>query len=418
MAPLPARFVRPAYEDASVLNLPATIGAALGVRTGWRTAPLAACGDAIMPRLDGHAPWDRVVLVLLDGFGWDRWTAAIGEEAAPLADRLDTLGGAVHRITSVAPSTTSVATTSLLGNGASPIEHGLVGFSARLRVPGLVANLLFWRPEHGPGGSLDAWGIAPETFVARPSIFAVLRAAGVAATAFMPTSIADSPLSRAAMQGAESYPWVNVDDALHGVAEWMHADAPRGFAYLYVPDLDTLSHRDGPEGGAGRASLASIAERLGAWLDATAAKARARTLVLMTADHGHAATPPEQAHTLQPGAPEDDAILQMLASPPGGEARHVYLYALAGAQRELEEACESRLGASFAVMSGEAAVDAGLYGPPERAHPDGRARIGDVVLLAKGGATFWWSAPDRFPLGMHGSLEPAEMYVPLVAFQV
>ena len=415
MVELPPRFVRPAYAGGSIVNLPATIGTALGCDGPW-IAPAVTAAEAVATELR----YDRVVLVLLDGLGWNRWRAAAGDAAAPLAERLDTFGGAAWRITSVLPSTTSVATTTLLGNGAAPIEHGLVGYSVRLPTPGLVANLLFWRPEHGPGatGSLEEWGVVPEQFLARPSIFTILEGAGVRTRAFMPAAIArGSPLTRASMPGVDGYAWVGLDDALHGLETWLGAQRDRAFAYLYVPDLDTLSHRDGPFGAAGRAALAGLAQRMGSWLDRVAAAGGGRTLVLITADHGHAATPVEQGWMLEDGTALGAATLDMLSYPPAGEPRHVYLYARAGAGAELLDACRSRFGDAFVVLDGAAAIEAGLYGPPERAHAAASGRIGDVVLLARSGATFWSEPPDRHPVGMHGSMEAEEMEVPLLAFR-
>ena len=40
-----------------------------------------------------------------------------------------------------------------------------------------------------------------------------------------------------------------------------------------------------------------------------------------------------------------------------------------------------------------------------------------MVALARGGASFWDEAPDTVLLGMHGSLDPDEMLVPLIAFR-
>jgi hypothetical protein len=133
--------------------------------------------------------------------------------------------------------------------------------------------------------------------------------------------------------------------------------------------------------------------------------------LLVTADHGLQATPPHASRRLG----EVDGIGPLLAARPGGEPRHVYLYARPGAGPDLRAAASQALGPDFVVLDGGEARAAGLYGDPSRAHPEAGARVGDVVVLARGGATLWPDDADVVLPGMHGSLEPDEMLVPLLA---
>ena len=406
---IPPDFVLPAYGRLSVAELPATIGVALGVTEGWT-------GPALEPaaRVVEGGPYDRVVMILIDGLGWDRWQVP-SSPVAPLRERVDAMRGVAARLTSVAPSTTAAATTTLLGDGSAPAAHGMLGYTARLPGLGLVANLLFWRPEYGPreGASLEAWGIRPEGFLRRPSLFQVLGKAGVASHVLMPRAIARSPLSRAQMNAASVNGSFHLEDALNQLdLRLARAEGP-AFGYVYLDEIDGLGHRDGPQGAAGQAVLGALAERLGAWLDRLAARATGSTLVIVTADHGHVATDPAHHATWT----EEPRLAELTSSPPGGEPRHVYLYARDGAASDLEAACRETYGDRFAVVAGGDALASGLYGPPAALHPEARVRVGDVVLLAKGPATFWLEAPADPPLGMHGSLMPAEMHVPFAAFR-
>lgn len=410
MLDLPPDLLFPAYGRGSIAELPATIGAALGVTDGWAGPTLAAAAPVLE---DG--PYDRVVMFLIDGLGWDRWQATAGPVAA-LRDRVEPLRGVSACLTSVAPSTTAAATTTLLGDGTAPAGHGMLGYTARLPRLGQVANLLFWRPEYAPrsGESLEAWGIRPEGFLRRPSLFEVLGREGVASHVVMPRAIARSPLSRAQMSGASVAGSFHLDDALHQLDARLASAEGRAFGYLYLDEIDGLGHRDGPGGAAGGAVLGAIAARLGTWLDDRADRDTGTTLAIVTADHGHIGTDAAAYATWS----EDPRLADLVTSPPGGEPRHLYLYARTGAAAELEAACSDVYGDRFAVMGGDAALGAGLYGPPGAWHPEARARIGDVVLLARGGATFWLEVPDDPPLGMHGSLSPAEMQVPFAAFRL
>lgn len=411
MLDLPTSFIRPAYGEASIAEIPATIGAALGVPDSWAGPHL----DVVQSLLD-RGPYARVVMFLIDGFGWDRWSEAGAAPSASLRERVDAFEGIAAQLTSVAPSTTATATTTLLGDGGTPASHGLLGYTTRLPSLGLIANLLFWRPEYAQQGvgSLEAWGVRPETFLPRPSLFEVLGGAGISSRVVMPKAIAGSPLSRAQMKGAVVSGSMHLEDALVQVDQGLASATGSMLAYVYLDEVDGLGHRDGPGGGAGRAVVRALFERIGAWVDDVASAPGPPTLVLITADHGHVTTDP--AALVAWSTAPDLALLS--SSLPGGEPRHVYLYARTGALDELLAGSREAFGEHFAVVAGARALEEGLYGPPDNLHPEARARIGDVVLLARGGATFWIDAPDDPPLGMHGSLEPGEMLVPLVAFGI
>src|SRR5438270_5406043 len=80
-----------------------------------------------------------VVLFVIDGLGWTTL-----EAHRSLLPRLAALDG--RAITTVAPSTTASALTSL-ATGLSPAQHGVVGF--RMRVDRAVLNVLRWQTDGG-----------------------------------------------------------------------------------------------------------------------------------------------------------------------------------------------------------------------------------------------------------------------------
>jgi len=407
---LPGNLVTPAYRGGSILNLPPAIGRLLGVEQGWFAPPLEADGI-----LGGLGPMDRVILLVLDGIGWNRLGRQLGA-SDDFREWLERGGASMTPITSVSPSTTAVATTCLLGSGAAPAESGMLGYSCRLPKLGVIGNLLFWRPawnRRAPVGELERWGLVPESFLPTPAIFEVLAQGGVRGSAFMPSHLAASPLSRLQMRGAERVSrFVNFDDCLRQLEVWLEPQAgSRAFAYAYLPDFDTLSHRDGPDGPVWPRLFETVAGQLRRWSAGLAPRLREKTLLLITADHGHVFTPLSRRRLLQ-DYPEIQALTALREA---GEARHMYLYARAGAQEELLELARRRLADDFVVLSGEQALAAGLYGDPGRLHPEAHLRIGDVVLLARGGASMWDQDFDAVLLGMHGALEADEMLVPLVA---
>ncbi len=408
-------LVAPFAPGPSLSDLPATIGSLLGVDGPWRGDPLALPGLADR--------YDRVVLLLVDGLGYAKLEGlagddrGLGELVTRHAAHLGPEGWLGRPLTTVAPSTTTVATTVLAGNGAAPAELGILGYTQLLPALGLVANMLFWRPawsDHG-SGDLEAWGFAPETALLTPTIHQVLSAAGVSSRTLQPATIASSPLSRLQNAGAEVDGYVGWVDMLTRLAAHLEESVgTRGYTFAYLPDVDTLMHRDGPATPTFLPLLEALVGGLTRTLAGLSARARRRTLLLITADHGHHLVPPAEALFVD----ELPWLSDRLAWRAAGEPRHVFLYARPGGRDALLDEARARLGGRFTVLAGEAAVAAGLYGDPTRLHPEATARVGDVVLLARGGAALWGSRAERLPLGMHGSLTRDEMLVPLLALDL
>src|SRR5690606_325962 len=155
--PDPSDVVLPAYGAGCLTHVPATVGTLLGVEEGWRAAPLPVARE--------HAGVRKVVTFLFDGIGQRRLEAQLRQDDAGFLELLARFGGTHGTITSVSPSTTSVATTVLQGNGAAPAELGTLGFTQRMPRLGVVANMLFWRPAGNHvarNGDLEQWGLVPE----------------------------------------------------------------------------------------------------------------------------------------------------------------------------------------------------------------------------------------------------------------
>ncbi len=407
-APGPSNLVLPAYDTGCLTHVPATVGVLLGVEEGWRTAPL--------PLVREHGRARKVVTFLFDGIGQRRLEDQLRLDDAGFLELLGRYGGAHHTLTSVSPSTTSVATTVLQGNGAAPAELGTLGFTQRMPGLGLVANMLFWRPagDHGArNGDLERWGLVPETTLTTPSLYQLLAPARVRTRAFLPQDIAHSPLSRMQLRGTQTTGYVGWVDMFTQVARFLEEVEAPAYAYAYLPDFDGISHRDGPEGPTWGPLFEAVVAGLGRFLERLSPAAREETLVLVTADHGHAFTPPAGKRLIQ----DLPAVMRHVGTRHAGEPRHTYLHARRGEQRALLEAARAELGSSFLVLDGAGALEAGLYGDPRRLHPEAAQRVGDVVVLARGQASLWDEADTITMRGMHGALDAEEMLVPFVVLR-
>lgn len=411
LSELPDSFVLPQYNGLSIANIPASVGKLLGVNEGWASPAL---DDSILKCLPNEV--DRVILMVVDGLPWQHLMQQLNKNEAGFADLFSKYGLCAEPITSISPSTTSVATTVLTGNGACAAETGMMGYKYLMAEQGLVANVLFWKPDGDPtavAGALESWGIKPETFLSTASSAQVLKQADIETRIIMPAAYSHSPLSRMQMRDANIDGYMNATDMWLKLQSWLQETKDKkAYAYTYYADFDSLSHRDSHENPIWSALWEEFCFQLKRFY--TKLKDNKNTLFLMTADHGHIHTPLQARQYLKDHQP----LLDMCSVSPGGEPRQVYLYARHGAKDDILAYAKTHLAEQFVVLDAQDALKNGLYGNTQKLHPEASRRLGDVVLLSKGQNYLWDGPSDKILLGKHGGLELDEMLVPFIAFSL
>jgi hypothetical protein len=354
--------VHPDFDGASIAGLvPGLLG---GRRLPW-LPPVA---------LDAEA----VVLLVLDGLGWQ----ALGEHAARMPTISGMDGGA---ITTVVPSTTSTALTSI-STGLTPAQHGIVGF--RMLVDGNVLNVLGWHA--GNRRPPDPFDVQRHTAFLGRDVPVVTR-----------SEFRNSGFSRAHLRGARFVGWSTVS-VLVGQCRRL-VEAGERFVYAYYPGVDSVAHEFGLRDELYAAELAAADELVASLLDALPQ----RCALVVTSDHGQVHLEREDWLELPDLAP----LVAVMA----GDGRFRYLYAKKGAARELLAAAADLVGDRAWVFSRARLLDEGWLGAGATGSVPGR--IGDVVLAARDPVGFVDPAlPFEAHLRSgHGSLTPDEMLVPLVA---
>jgi hypothetical protein len=413
---LPEEFVLPHYGGYSIANLPATIGRLLGVELRDTIPPLP---DPLWA--DMAQGVRRVVIVVLDAVGYLQLqrvlqlTAAKGEDS-PL-NRLVRAGRLVP-LTSVFPSTTVVALTTLW-TGQAPAGHGFAGTKLLLSQQGVLANMLGLSPAaHRQPGALLEWGWDPDDFVPVPSLGQQLSDAGVQTVAHTHLPFVRDGLARIFMRGIESVQghagfsdmWINIRHTL----TQRDGPPPTGRGRLFVSgywgDIDHVAHVYGPDGEPFQAALRHLARSLEEDLLAPLpADAREGTLLILTADHGQTHTPPERAVWLS----DHPSLQHMLLLPPAGEPRAAYVYVRPGKTEAVRAYAAEHLADRFLLLEMDQALAAGLFGPGKPS-PEFRARLGDLLLLARNDGRLLVEE-EKVPFhGHHGGLTAEEMLVPLL----
>jgi len=115
--------------------------------------------------------------------------------------------------------------------------------------------------------------------------------------------------------------------------------------------------------------------------------------------------------------PEHEVLREGLLCPPVGDARAAYLYLRRGHERAVEEYLRERFSDDFLIMKSEEGLARGLWGL-ERPTAEARARVGDLLALARGSRFLLWPKEEFKLRGMHGGLTQEEMLVPFLALQV
>jgi len=327
----------------------------------------------------GLADCRQVVLLVLDGLGWDQL-----RERLDVAPTLAAMAGSP--ITTVAPTTTATALASI-ATGLTPGEHGLVGY--RMVLGGEVLNVLRWavdgsdRTRSQPPGDVQRY----PGFLGQP------------VPVVSPFELTGTPFSAAHLAGGRPVGFRAASSLPVEVGEQLRAG--ERFVYAYYGLVDKIAH----ERGFGPYYDAELrtADRLVA--DVLEQLPHGAAL-LVTADHGQVQVGDNIVYP-------SNELLSLVALQ-SGEGRFRWLHARRGAASELAAAAAAEFGEVAWVLTRDELIGAGWFGPA--VPPPVAGRLGDVAVVAHADVSFHDPA-DTGPFDLvcrHGSLTSAEVRVPLL----
>lgn len=335
-------------------------------------------GHGELPVEIGTAP--KRVLLVLDGLGW--WQLSDRQHLAPTLTAME--GGP---ITTVAPSTTATALTSIT-TSLTPGEHGLLGY--RMVVDGQVLNTLRW----GGAEVRDARTSSPPEVIQPFDPFQGEDVALVSRADF-----ARSGFSAAHLRGSRLIGYRTTATLVHEVARLLREGEQ--FVYAYYDGIDKVAHEYGLH-DVYNAELCFVDRLVAELLEAVPYG----TEVVVTADHGQV----DCADGLVKMHPEVAERCTGLS----GEGRFRWLHTQTGATEDLVAAATEHHGEQCWVVTREQMVEEHWFGPVMRHQVEDR--LGDVALLPFEPIAYF-DPEDSGPfelIGRHGSLTEAEMMVPLL----
>lgn len=336
----------------------------------------------------------RVVVVLVDGLGRAQLRARAGH--APLLSGAQALG----TLDAAFPTTTAASLASL-GTGTPPGRHGLVGYDVLDPARDTVVNQLGgWDPAVDPA----RWQPVPtvlERAAEHVDVVTVSR-----------HRFAGSGLTGAALRGGRFVP---ADGPAARVSTALDQLAPgrESLVYFYWDELDRTGHARGWESTEWTEQL----EELDGALRRFVARVPKHTTVLVTGDHGMLDVPAAARadYSALPGLL--DGVRHT-----AGEPRAVQLHLEPGLSAreagDLVAAWREHFGSRTWLVTREAALAAGYFGPPAQVRDEVRGRIGNLLVLAREPLALFdlrrQPASVLAMVGQHGSLTRAEREVPLL----
>lgn len=311
----------------------------------------------------------------------------------------------VIEATSVFPTTTSAAITSLL-TGATPVEHGVLGYILYIRQLGTLLNMIeLSSPIVGKVTST----LSNRELMFEKTIFERLLEVGVKSFVLTSKTIRGSGLSNLVNVGASVRSYQSFGDMFSKFREILQENGPF-FGFVYWGLLDSIGHKLGVDSDAFESELYWLLKML---MREILPVLPHNTLLIVLGDHGQIFTPWEKETWWS----WKDEVSTFFSVPPGGEMRmmHIYTNQPDAVVQYLNEKYRDRA----LVLTKEQALNEKLFGEAVVVPGASVERIGDVVLIARENYSFYfkYTGKEESLKSKHGSLTQEELLVPLMIFR-
>lgn len=406
-------FVYPRYEDYSFANIPSTLLSLFGIRSK----------NPILPKELYEKPVSRirapikVVLFLLDGFGFEQWRKAA---SVPLLD-LFNKRGVVSSITAVFPSTTAAALTTL-NSGLTPQEHGLPEWNVYFKEIDQIIETLPFRPlGETESDILLKKGLSPSLLFRGKTIHQTLQDSAVLSFSFSKKSYAHSAYSQVIHKGSTVIPFNEGHDLIPLLLDRLSKVNRPSLFTLYWDQLDSIEHGFGPYSKEYDKELLLVSQMIiEKFIKRMPKEVSETTLFLIISDHGHVPVDPKKTIYLN----SLPALIESFQKSkkgkeilPSGSVRDVFLHIRPDKLEDIIKFLSSELKNKAKVVKISDALKMKLFG---RGKPTRRflERVGNVLILPYSGNTIWYEhiPGKKFEhLGHHGGLSFEEMVVPFAA---
>ena len=389
-------FCKPLYSSYCFSKIPSTVKALF---SGDFSNALAS--DAILTNKNV----DHVILFLLDGFGWTFFEKY--KTSLPFLQRLES-DAIVSKVTSMFPSTTAAHIT-CLNTDQTPAQSGIYEwFIYEPKLREIIAPLLYsFAGDHKSNALLDT-ALSEKELFPQETLYHELSELGVRSYVFQPSSICDSPYSRAILDGARVH---GFSDLRSGVEKLFCNLPQKSYSYFYYSDIDAIGHRK----GIFTEEFSHAIEKIFNEIERNDAKIPPNTAVIITADHGMVPVDPKRTFYLNKKIPNIEKYLQVggRGKPlvPAGSCRDLFLHVHEEKLKECKEVLEIFLKGIAEVYETRELIEDHFFGPKTPSQ-NFLSRVGNLVILPYKGEAVWWFEKNRFQQNFyaaHGGLTREEM---------
>ena len=406
-------LIRPLYESYCFANIPAAVHGLLGGAPAANPLAPILTAAALRP-----ADTNKVVLLLIDGLGWDHWSA-YAVQHQPFRHLAD--AGVVAPLTTIFPSTTAAALTTI-NSGLTPRQHGLPEWFVYFdEIDKIAATLPFTAMgEKGPDRLLDD-GVDPRMLFDGEPLYPGLEAEGIRTFTFINESYARSTYSSLVHRGSTTVPYLDATDLMINLRSTIAETEGPAYFYVYWDAVDAIAHAEGPHSPQFVAEINSFAAALQSGFVSKVNRTIAeQTILLVSADHGHIRVDPTETIYLDQYVDLTTNLRRGVSGSailPWGSPRDVYLAIERDKIRPVRDFLVAQLEGRARVLTSADALAANMFGRGDM-HPKLRQRIGDLIILPRDEQLVWYEhrQGQRLTLnGMHGGLSEAEMIIPFAA---
>ncbi len=360
-------FVIP--EDKSLVNLSSDIFGHFGLKTTSNG-------------MDLNYRHKKLCFILLDGLGWNVYKK-IGIDP-----------GTAIKGTSVFPSTTANALSSLFLN-KYPGEHGIIGYQIYIKQLGSIVNILGYTSSASYIRDSMEKAYPMSSIFNYESKFTALSRAGYKTVNIIPSFINHTSFSRLLYGDNESEGYSNLFHSFYILEEKLKNNYD--FISYYVPDIDQISHKLGPDNDYTIESARYLISELYSIM-----KKYDDYDFIITADHGHISV----GNTINLG--NDSELYNNTILPPYGDSRALFL--------EDSKFVEEYLNKNYENLMPVKKSDELYSKLLGRIDENVKNKLPGMIAISKNNDIYHFPFNQRKYLmkGAHSGLLPEEMEIPII----
>ncbi|MBU0530682.1 MAG: alkaline phosphatase family protein [Candidatus Aenigmatarchaeota archaeon] len=345
----------------------------------------------------------EVVFLLADGIGYNNLLWEMKQHKLNFSRHKDE----IIPLTSIYPSTTTTALATL-ATGATPQEHGIMGYKLFLKEFGLISNMISFAPILGYVDFM-ALGIDPYKFLGIDTVYKHMKSNGIEPNVMLPKTYKNSALTNMLYRNANIIGYSSYSRMFSRVRKALGKKKThkKRFTYIYWDLYDTQAHINGIKTEKSSEVVKTLDTNL--FEDLMDKINKPDTLFIMSADHGFVNI--DDTYFFH----EHEELMDMLIIPPSGEQRFSYLFVKNGKLDEVKAYVKSNLNKQAFAIESEKAIKMGLMGLNDP-RKETINRMGDLILIPKKNDAFNYAYTIEDILirmkANHGGISEDEMLVP------